>query len=221
MKKKLGLYFVIIFLAVIAAIFLPWDRLSSLKDKLLGVGESYSLLKVYSLGGDMHVYVDDEDKGVVQEQDSYLEVFPITSGEHEVKLVREASTDGFYKEFVRRINFEKGFDTVIGWEIGPTEESSSGWILYAQESSVLKGGVTRINLNCKPSDCNVDINDEDSLTAPISQMEISLDKQYTFKASKEGFQDLEFQALPEDQEARAKLEGYELFFDVNLYRIPI
>lgn len=221
MKKKLGLCFILVFLAVFAAIFVPWDRLSVIKDRILGVGESYSSLKVYSLGGDMKVFIDGEERGIAKEKESYLEVFPVSIGEYEVKLVREASVEGFYSDFTRRINFEKGFDTVISWEIGPTEESSSGWVLYARGTSIPQEGATLINLNCHPESCNLKINGESDLQAPIYHKELTLDQQYTIQASMDGYQDLEFQILSEESEARSKLEGYELFFEVNLYKIPI
>ena len=220
MKKRVGLCFILVFIAVIAAIFFPLDIISILKDRLLGVGNNYSSLKIYSLGGDIKVYIDGEEKGIAKEKGSYLEVLPIDVGEHEVKLVREATEEGFYPDFERIINCEKGFDTVISWEIGPTEEASSGWILYAQNASY-KNGHTLINLTCKPRDCKINIDEKGEHTAPITKLNLSLNEQHTFKASKEGYQDLEVQVLPEDEEARASLEGYELFFEVNLYRIPI
>lgn len=221
MRKRLGLCFLIVFCAVIAAVLVPWDRASTLKDKLLGKGEDYSSLKVYSLGGDMKVFVDGEETGTVREDDAFLEIVPITAGDHEVKLVREATHGGFYEDFVRVINFEKGFDTAVSWAIGPSVESSSGWILFAQQKASEKSGFTQINLSCKPSDCNITMDNEVEYTAPISRMELSLDKQHTFKAKSSGFQDLEFLVLPEEEEDRNMLEGYELFFEVNLYQIPI
>lgn len=220
MKKKVGLCLIIAVLAVVAAIFAPWEGFTTLKNKLLGIGESYASLKVYSLGGDMKIFVDDEEKGTVREEDSYFEVFPIIAGEHEVKLVREATLEGFYPDFSRVIDFEKGFDTVISWEIGPSSDSSSGWILYAQQTSK-KAGMTSLNLTCVPESCNILINGGTSEVAPISKMDLSLDRQYGFKASSDGYQDLEFQLFESDDESRAKLEGYELFLDVNLYKVPI
>lgn len=218
--KKPGLCFIVCLVAIFVAIFVPWEKLDDLKDKMLGVGESFASLKVYSLGGDMEVYLNDESKGVVRSEDPYLEVFPVRVGEHKVRLVREATIEGFYPDFERVIKFEKGFDTVISWEVGPTEQSSSGWILYAQKMSGSKG-VTLLNISCNPEDCNINKDGEESQEAPISNMELMLDDQHTFKASREGYQDLEFQVLPEDKEARSKLDGYVLYLEVNLYKIPI
>lgn len=218
--KKPGLCFIVCLIAVLVAIFIPWERLDDLRGKLLGIGESFASLKVYSLGGDMEVYLNDESKGIVRSEDPYLEIFPVGVGERKVRLVREATIEGFYPDFERVINFEKGFDTVISWEIGPTEQSSSGWILYARKMSGSEGAAL-LNISCNPEDCSVKKDGEESQEAPIHDMELVLDDQHTFKASREGYQDLEFQVLPEDKEARLRLDGYVLYLEVNLYKIPI
>ena len=209
-----------IILAVFAAIFIPWENLYVIRDNILGIGESYASLKIYSLGGDMEVYLDDESKGIVRAQDSFLEVFPIEVGEHSVKLIREESEGEFYPGFKRVILFEKGFETVISWEIGPTYDSSSGWILYAKKM-VGDEDYAYLNIRCEPEDCSLQENDGDNMEAPISDLELSLDSRHSYRVSGYGYQDLEFQILPEEEEARLKLGGYDLFLEVNLYKIPI
>jgi len=218
--KKVGFCIIISIIAVLGAILLPWHKLDSYKDKLLGSNNNYSSLKIYSLGGDMKIYLDNEEKGVIKNQDPYLEIFPIDIGSHSVKLERIASQEGFYPYFERNIDFEKGFDTVISWEIGPTDESSSGWILYAQSSNKKEGNAF-LNISSKIDDCKVLLNNTEGIETPIIDKAIGLDSQYHIKVSKEGYQELEFQILPEDQEARNRLDGYVLYVEVNLYKLPI
>lgn len=218
--KKIGLCIIISIIAVLGAIFIPWDKLNTFKDRLLGMNNNYASLKIFSLGGDMKVYLDNEEKGIIKSQDPYFEVFPVDIGSHSVKLVRVSSQEGFYSPFEREIVFEKGFDTVISWEIGPTEESSSGWILYAQSSNEKKGSAL-LNISSDIESCNVVLNNSQEMKTPISNESIGLDSQYNIKVSKEGYQELEFQILPEDQEARNRLDGYILYVEVNLYKVPI
>jgi hypothetical protein len=168
----------------------------------------------------MNIYIDGEHKGMVYSNESYYEVFPISVGEHEVSLTREATHENFYKQFQRTIRFENGFDTVVSWEIGPTEAASSGWILYAKKTSELSEKAT-LSILCEPSDCLIEIDGEEEQNAPVSQMELSLDNQHEFTATKIGYQDLVAQILPEDSEGRNSLKGYELYFYINLYQFPI
>lgn len=220
MSRKIGLCFIIVIIAILAAVLFPGEKFELLKNRLLGINNNYSSLRVYSLGGDMNVYIDGEHKGIVYANESYYEVFPISVGEHEVSLAREATHEKFYKQFQRTIRFEKGFDTVVSWEIGPTEAASSGWILYAKKSSELSEKAT-LNILCEPSDCLIEINGEEEQSAPISQMELSLDNQHEFTTTKIGYQDLVAQILPEDSEERSRFKGYELYLYVNLYQFPL
>ena len=218
--KKVGLCIVVLIIAIIGAILIPWQKLNIFKDKLIGVDNNYASLKVYSLGGDMKVFLDDEDKGVIKSQDPFLEIFPIESGKHNVRLKRVTSDESFYPDFEREVDFAKGFDTVIGCEIGPTKESSSNWLIYAQQTNN-NNGAALVNITSDIENCNVIFNDSDTQTIPVQSKSIGLDQQYNIKVSKEGYQDLEFQILPEEQEARDRLDGYILYIEVNLYKIPI
>ncbi|MBN2016164.1 hypothetical protein JW766_05005 [Candidatus Dojkabacteria bacterium] len=218
--KKVGLCLILCIIAIVAAIFVPWENVGNIKDRLLGTSRSVASLKVYSLGGNMKVILDGEEKGTVRSEDPYLEIFPVEVGNHTVELERESEAGGFYVDFKREIRFEKGFDTVISWEIGPTEDSSSGWILYAQKTTGEDGKIL-VNLTCDPGNCEVQIDDQEKRQAPLSDQELSIDSQHTIKASRYGYQDLEFQVLPEEDSARAQLAGYVLFLEVNLYKIPV
>lgn len=205
---------------MVLGILLPWDKLGDLRVSLLGVGEDLASLKVYSLGGDMDIFIDGEQKGTVLETESYLEIFPVNVGEHNVVLKRKASLDGFYEEFRRNILFEKGFDVVISWEIGPTDESSSGWLLYAQQVSTDSEEIP-VNIRCTPEDCMllVDEKTEDSILT--EGLTLNVNSQHSVKATKEGYQDLDFLLFPEEDVARQRLKGYELFLEINLYQIPL
>ena len=218
--KKVGFCFIMLIIALVAAFFIPWERVELKFREIINKPQEYSSLKIYSLAGNLKVYIDGEEKGVAKRSESYFEVIPINTGEHEVSLIREAEESRFYTEFRKVINFEKGFDTVISWENGPTDDASSGWILYARKSKDISD-VAYLNVQCFPVDCHIHVNDSETLAMPISEKELSLAQQYTLKAQKEGYQDLEFQILPEDNGAREKLAGFDLFLEVHLYKIPL
>ena len=220
MKKKFLFILIVLIAAIVGAIYIPWDNLLVIPDRLLGVGDNVSSLKVYSLGGDMKIFIDDEEKGLVSETDNYKEILPISEGLHEVRLTRIASRDGFYKDFVKEIDFVGSFDTVISWEAGPSEKSSSGWILYAAEGNNQNNN-SKLNFSCIPENCSLVFNQDKVEVAPFQDYSINLDKKYSLKAREDGYLDLEFELLPEEQEARDKLENYELFLEVNLYKIPL
>jgi hypothetical protein len=218
--KKLVIILLSLIIAILLAIFFPWDIFDGLKDKLFDSSGEVASLKVYSLGGDIKVFIDSEEKGIVKTEDAYLEIFPIETGIHEVKLSRVSKDESFYEPLQRSISFVKGFETIISWELGPTEESSSGWILYAQESEN-KLGYAKLDITCSNDPCDVLIDDERKLLTPIVSEELKLDKQHIFKVSKDGYQDLDFEVLSEESEDRQQLDGYELFLNVNLYEIPL
>jgi hypothetical protein len=218
--KKLGICIIFLIIAVIIAILFPWGNLDDIKDRLFGVKNNYASLKVYSLAGNMKLYIDEEEKGLVKRDEQFLEIFPISLGEHNIKLIREASNDEFYLNFEKIIKFEKGFDTVLSWEIGPTEDSSSGWILYAQNNNTDANNAL-LNLECRPDDCKVDIDSKEEYLGSIKDMTLGLETQHYFKVSKDGYQDLEFHILPEDENSRKSLKGYTLYIEVYLYKIPL
>ncbi|MBU0976455.1 MAG: PEGA domain-containing protein [Patescibacteria group bacterium] len=218
--KKLGFCLFIIIIAVVLALLLPWENLSEWKDGITGKAVDYASLKVYSLGGDMKVYIDGEEKGTVSSESSYLEIFPIEVGKHEVKLVRDASNDSFYQNFLRTISFEKGFDTVISWELGPSEDATSGWVLYARKSGADESDV-KISLESIPDNSNIQINDDVPIVSPIRSYPLTLDRQHKLVVAKSGYQSMELPVLPGDDEERLLLKGYELFLEVDLYKLPV
>lgn len=220
MIKKLGFCLIASIIAVIAALFFPWHILSGFKNTLFGGGDQFSSLKVYSLGGDMKIYIDGDERGVVREEDTYVEIFPVTLGEHEVSLKRVATMDGFYQEFSREVSFVKGFDSSISWELGPTVDSSSGWILYANKRNGAGNEVT-LNVLCKPTDCSLILDDTETKPIATTTFSVSLDSQHKIKVEREGYQPLEISFLPDDEQTRSKLKDYELFLEVNLYKIPL
>lgn len=217
--RKVLFVLVFILIIILIAVFLPWNNVSKFKDKILGERSNAASLKVYSLGGDMSVYIDGEKRGDVLSKSSYLEVFPIEEGDHLVQLVREGSEENFYVEFKEIIWFEKGFNTVVSWEIGPSEELSSGWILYAKKLNK-NDTYAYLNIDCEPANCKCKLNDQEDVNID-SKIQLDKSNQYTIEASADGYQNLVVSIFPEDPEEREKLTGYDLFLEVNLFKIPI
>lgn len=216
MLKKIVFILFLLIVILLLAVFAPWERLSGL-DNLLHIkkAEKYSSLKVYSLGGDMNVSIDGEEKGISNFDKSYLEITPISPGDHQVVLKRISTSDSFYTDFEKNIYFEEGFDVVISWEIGPSEESSSGWILSAekyQENSIENSSY--LIFSSAPENIDVKIDGTDIADT------IDLSNRHLVVCSSPGYQNLEFEVLPEDEDSRLKLKDYKLELYVKLYKLP-
>jgi len=210
--KRIIIIIILLVLLIILAVVIPWREFININSD-----DKPSLLKIYPLKGDIDIFIDDEFKGTVFESDVYGEFFPLKNGYHKVKIEKNSNKE-FYTFFEKEIWFEGGFDTVISWELGPTYESSSGWILYSKKGSDDKK--TILNLVCEPKNCDILVNEE-KLNSPINSYEINRDNQYHIKASYPSYYPLEFNLLPEDNVLREELEGYELFVEVKLYQYPL
>ncbi len=223
MRKNVTIFLiftVLSFALVVGAIFAPFEKIYELKNNLFYRAGKVSSLKVYSLGGEMEVFVDNEAKGTVSPDMPFLDVFPIDRGEHTVRLLRKSSNEGFYKEFEKRIWFEEGFDVIVSCEIGPSLDSSFGWMLYAKKANDGIEGVVRLHLKCNTRDCIARIDEKESFGDGEEYL-MSLDSQHYVNVKASGYQGIEFQLLPNEEEARRLISGYDLYLEVNLYRLPI
>jgi len=220
MLKKLLAGTVIIIGLGILAFWSPWQQWDFSVTSILGIEskEEFSALKVRSLGGTIEVFLDGESYGEVSTEEEFLEVFPVTPGEHTVRLVRKADAD--YTEIVRKINFEPAVDVIIGYEIGPNEQFSEGHILYARRSFADQGD-PRIEVYSSPEEITVQLDGIDVGTTPIKDLELTTDRKHTLAFSKPGYDPLEIDVLPENQADRDKLKNTILTLEINLFAQPV
>lgn len=111
-------------LLVVALILIPWS------DLALRIGfdpfriNTPSGLQVNCLVGKCTVYLDGQKKG-----ETPLELLDITPGEHTVKLEKLSKSKDFYPTVTKKVNFLRGTNIYIEWELGPSEIFSQGHIL--------------------------------------------------------------------------------------------
>lgn len=219
LKKLFILTITIIFLAILA-FWSPWQNWNLSWINLLGIEskEEFAGLKVISLAGDIDVYIDDEYQGTALDG-NYLEVTPINPGEHFITLQRPSDT-AQYTEIVRKVNFEPGIDVVIGYEIGPTEEFSEGHILGVRKSFISETGPF-LEVFSTPENISVTIDGKYIGETPIKSLSIDANSKHTLKFEKDGYDSLEIEILPDEQEARDLLRDYILTLEINLFARPV
>ncbi len=220
MIKKTAILFVIIILLVILAFWSPWASLQFSFLDLLGLKQDnkYSGLQVYSLQGEVDVYVDDEFVGSVNVDGSPLDIFEISPGMHMITIKRAEDENNFFYKFSKWVNFVEGINTVVAYELGPSEEYSAGYIIYAQdklqEDSLL-------HIQTIPEDTAIFINGDDVGSSPLFNYKLDLSNTYNILIKHDGYEDIEFKLLPEDEKERELIKRYDLTVEVNLFAYPI
>lgn len=206
---------------IILAFWSPWQSWSYQWINIFGIEsrEKLSGLKVKSFSGDIEVLVDGKSVGTANEEGAFLEIFPITPGEHMVKLTRP-DNEGFYTELERKLNFEKEVDVVIGYDLGPSSIFSEGHVLTARKSYT-KGQNPTLDIISSLEDINVKIDGRDVGKTPLRSIPMTIDTTHVLNFSKDGFSTLEIEIFPTEQEERDKLKDIVLTLEVNLFAKPI
>ncbi|MBN1331289.1 hypothetical protein JW978_00180 [Candidatus Dojkabacteria bacterium] len=224
MLKKVSIAIVVITLLVIIGVWSPWRNLDFSLMEFFGLKQSidYAGLQVYSLSGEIEVEIDGELAGNVTVDGSPLDIVEIDPGEHLVTVKRvpeDQANDPIYYQLNRVIKFEKGINTVIAYELGPTKDFSEGYLITT--SRAINPGSPKLNITTSPDVSNVIINNLDAGSSPVSNYEINLFEDYNIKILKENFETIEFSLLPDDDVQRELLSGYDINVEVSLFQIPI
>lgn len=221
MVKKISIILLIVVFLLALAVWSPWQNWNLSWLNLLGIESKAEIsgLKVVALEGNLDVYVDDQYVGQAQAGNGFLEISPIEPGEHLVKLTRDEDTEK-YAEIVRQIRFEPAVDVVIGYELGPTEEFSEGHILSAKKSYVTEGQAV-LDIFSSPENVEVVMNDEVIGETPLKSINLDISKKNKLKFTKAGYDSLELELLPENQEERDKLADLLLTLEINLFARPV
>ncbi len=221
MIKKVTIVIIFFVLILLLGVWSPWLNWRVSLGSMLGLGEKSeaSGMKVYSLIGELEVYLDNEYKGSATPEE-WLDVVDIAPGSHEIKLIRKSSPEGGYYNFLRKINFENSVDVIISYELGPNQKFSEGHIFYA-EKRVTSAENAFLNIISNPDNAKIFLDSTLIGESPISNVEIDLTSQHEIRLEKEGYDPIEFTILPETQEERDSLKGYNLNLEINMFLIPI
>ncbi len=223
MKKPI-LITILILVSILVALWSPWLKWKFDLIEIFGVEKAplISGLQVYSLSGEIEVFVDGESKGSVTTEESPLIVDNIEPGEKLVRIQRETEVPSAYTSFNQLVDFEENTDIVISINLGPTEDFSEWHIIYpdkkdnANEQSNLNISVNTEDTEVSLDGVNLSFDDNHNATYPIT-----LDKQFNLKIFKAGYEEQEITLLPETQGDRDKLKDYDINVDVHLMLQPL
>lgn len=222
--RRLTRIVILVAVAVLCALWSPWNSLGFGLNDLLGAGDvnRTANLQVSSLAGEMLVYLDDsvEPIATVNLENSPYTIPGIEVGAHQIRLERVSEVENAYWVYNKIINFVPNLDVILAYELGPTEEFSGGHLIYAQERDVADDGL-ELSVATDVEEATVLINDAQIGEAPISGFEITLDAQQRISLVKPGYDSQEFLLLPETQEDRDRLAGFSLFVEVDLFLQPL
>ncbi len=220
MRRFLKLTVVILGLMLLA-VWSPWQNWNYHWSNLFGIEsrEQFSRLKLKSFSGDLELFLDGKSAGVVNDQESFLEVFPINPGEHTIKITRP-DNEGFYTEFEKTLNFEKEVDVVIGYDLGPNLLFSEGHVLTAKKSYT-KGQNPTLDIISTIDDVDVKIDGVDVGKTPLRSIPMSIESTHVLNFGKKGFDPLEIEIFPTEQSERDKLKDIILTLEINLFAKPV
>lgn len=206
----------------VLAIWSPWNKWNISILGLLGLqnDDNYAGLQVYSTMGEIEVTIDNEIVGNVTPEGSPLDIVEIDPGDHLVTIKRNSEDEtAEYYEFIQMINFVKGINTVIAYEIGPNSRSSGGYIIHATSS--IEEDQTYLNIRTELEESTIYINGIEVSEAPLVNYALDLSQDYKIKIENKSCEPMEFDLLPETKEERDLINGYDLNVDVNLFELPL
>lgn len=218
--KRILIVVIIIIVLVIAGFFSPWLNWNLSLSNLIGFGPKKSVagLKVFSLLGELEVYMDNTYQGRANPEEGALEVTDISIGTHEI-LIKRADKEDNYFILKEAVKFEEGVDVVVSYDLGPNDKFSEGHIFYAEKS--FSTDQTKLNLISSPDKAKVFIDDRLIGETPISGVDLDITSTRKIKLQKDNYDEIEFNILPDNQEERDKLKGYTLNLEVRMFLIPI
>jgi len=207
MKKFLLTLSILSFLSALAIIS-PWK---SIGDKILGiVGLSVSSpvsISVNSKEGVLRVYINDKDEGTTP-----LELNNLSSGSYKVRLSKESNTPDFYTTFERVFDIEEGTQVVINWELGPSNEFSSGEVYFFKKNLDEQQQESTVSIIPHPDNAIVYF-DGAKQSGPPFVLDGIKEGRHKVKVEQDHFIDTEIDIQTK--------ENYDLFLEVRLFPLPV
>lgn len=197
--KKLLPYIIILVLAVIVAIFRPWQYIS-----LLPIVGQNAALTVKTSFGKSEVYLDGKKIG-----ETPLSSENLKPGDYQLEIKRLTEEDGFYTNISRLIHLESKTRTFVETEIGPSEQFSSVIVLYYKRS---KNTDTTLYLDSTPGSAVIWIDDIRYGESPITASKLK-EGTHELKISKPGYEDLTSTLIIRN--------GYTLISEIQLMAKPV
>jgi hypothetical protein len=222
MLKKIALIVVFVIITLSCALWSPWQYWNFSIAELVGVEKprEFGRLQVSSLAGEVEIFVDNESRGTVGPEGSPFLIEDVEPGKRLIRLERVSDHSEAYINFERLIEFYKGTDVVVAYELGPNEEFSEGNLISAFKN-VVNGDKAKLNVYTKPEKVRVTLDGSFIGETPIEAKDLDLNGVHKLKLEKTGYEPQEISLLPEEEEGRANLKGFDLNVEANLFLIPI
>jgi hypothetical protein len=184
---KTALIFLLGVTITVGLILVPWDTLI---DRIgfdpfrTNVPAS---MKVNCFVGKCNVYLDGQKKSATP-----MEILRVTPGEHTIKLERISSEQDFYTTITKKVNFLKGTEVYMEWEVGPSEVFSQGHVLSFKQRNHTTEPVLSIDSN--QNDVDVSIDGVNVGTVPfLGDSELLKEGTHKVTLSKQGYIDREME----------------------------
>lgn len=190
------------------------------RDTLLGYifpvshTENYGALTVNAVTGDLVVSVDGREVGKAK---SKLETQVEGIGTKEVDITSGSIPNA--PIIHKTLPFSRDFVTLINYAVGPTVETSSGWIVTASYSNV-----PVVELIVNVPNASIVVTDNQSQAVSIEQGKFSFDKaqKYTIDVSADGYLPSKFTILGfEDADSQNLLNQKKITVFVDLFALPL
>jgi hypothetical protein len=222
MGKKVIIIIFFVILTLVCAIWSPWQYWDISIAQLVGVEDppEFARLQVSSLAGEIEIFIDDESQGTVGPEGSPFIIEDVKPGKRLLKLERVSENQDAYIKFERLIEFFNEVDVVIAYELGPNEDFSEGSFISAFKNVVNRDS-TKLNIYTEPSEVRINLDGRYIGESPIEGVDLDLAGVHELKLDKKGYEPQTISLLPEDEENRSKLKGFDINVEANLFLIPI
>lgn len=222
--RRFIIIFIFLIICFLLAIWSPWLYWNFDLRGLFGVNAPVlnSSLQVFSLAGEIEVFIDNQIVGSAKFNEGALIVDKITPGERLIKLSRKSELQNAFWEYQKVVTFEEGTTVVLSYNLGPSKIFSEGHLIYAIkkiDSSTQTKLFTTINV----SDAIMKINNFNPAEVKGNKTSdvISLENQLSIEINKIGFEPLTFTILPNQREEREKLAKFDIGMEVQLMVQPL
>ena len=206
MKKLIPL--LIITALIVLAVIAPWQNIKDLIMRTAGISHSsQASISITSKVGQAKVFLNEKDYG-----ETPFEKNDLKPGKYKIRLEKVSNQVDFYNTFERTIEVEKGTQVVIDWEIGPSEEFSSGEIYFFKERLTTTEANSTVSIMSYPEDANIHFDGARQVGTPIVINDVK-EGGHKIKTSKDGY-------IEEELDVVCK-SGYDLFVEVRLFPVPV
>jgi len=220
MLKKVSILVLFLVGLFALAIWSPWYKWNINFYSIFGIEnvDKYSGLKVMSLAGEIDIYVDNEYKGVISDNEDFADISSLKAGSHNITL-KNKNMVSFYT-FSKDLVFEPGVDVVVAYDLGPNEKFSEGHIFYTRKNYT-HTGMAKLFIYASPEKSKVYLDDVFIGESPILSIDLDIDMQHKIQIQSEGYQTLEFTILPTEIDSRKKLLDFDLILEAKLFLLPV